>query len=327
MMRPRIELDHQEIGERLKNAGSVVIFSHIRPDGDAVGSLLGLGLALQEAGKRVQMVLSDGVPSSFHHLPASDQVVRRPSGEYDLAVVVDCSDTLRVGPALDGYSRPDINIDHHITNLNFATMNLVEPKAVATSAILGDYLPHWGFPITPPVAAALLTGLISDTLGFRTSNMTPHALRLAADLMELGTDLPELYSQALVRRSFQAARYWGQGLSRLQRQDRLVWTSLTLEDRLVADYPGKDDADLINILSSIEDADISVIFVEQKKGKVKVSWRSQPGFDVSQIALSFGGGGHAAASGAEISGSLAEVQEKVLAQTVALLKVESTPPK
>jgi phosphoesterase RecJ-like protein len=160
-------------------------------------------------------------------------------------------------------------------------------------------------------------------LGFRTSNITAQALHQAGNLVEKGAYLPELYNQALVRRSYEAALYWGQGLSRLIRKDRLIWTSLTLEDRLKAGYTGNDDADLINVLSTIDETDLSMIFVEQKDGRVKVSWRAQPGVDVSQIAIQFGGGGHAAASGAEIQGSLKEVQEKVLLATMNLLENNS----
>jgi phosphoesterase RecJ-like protein len=109
----------------------------------------------------------------------------------------------------------------------------------------------------------------------------------------------------------------------LQRKDRIIWTSLTLEDRLKAGYTGNDDADLINMLSTVDDMDIAVIFVEQKEGRVKVSWRAQPGVDVSQVAFQFGGGGHPAASGAEIQGSLEEVQEKVLLVTFNLLESNS----
>src|SRR5512140_848748 len=181
-----IETESQQIGHRLHEAQRVLIVSHIRPDGDAIGSLLGLGLALQNAGKNVQMVLNDGVSKAFRHLPGSDQVVRRPSGEFDTVIVVDCSDLARTGESLNGYATPDINIDHHITNLNFARLNLVVPEAVATSAILAQYLPVWGFPIKSDGASALLSGIITDTIGFRTSNMTPAALRLAAGLMELG---------------------------------------------------------------------------------------------------------------------------------------------
>lgn len=320
----------QSIRQRLESAQRILVVSHVRPDGDAVGSLLGLGLALQSTGKDVQMVLSDRVPLSFRHLSGANQVRTRPEGKFDLVAVVDCSDLQRTGDALkevlctgdngsSGNGIPDINIDHHITNLNFASINLVETGAVATSEILAKILPELGLSLTDPVASALLTGIITDTLGFRTSNMTPEVLRVAAKLMDTGADLADLYRNALLGRSFEAARYWGKGLSNLQREGPLVWTTLSLEDRRQAGYPGRDDADLINIVSSIDDADIALVFVEQNPDLVKVSWRAQPGFDVSQIALSFGGGGHKAASGAELQGSLEEVKKKVLEATRTLL--------
>ncbi len=303
----------------VRGAQRCLVVSHIRPDGDAIGSLLGLGLALQAAGKQVQMVSEDGVPPPYRHLEGSQQVVHKPDGEFDLTMVVDCSDLERVGGALGGIHQPDINIDHHATNLNFARINLVDISATATTEIIAEALPAWGLPLTQAVAAALLTGLITDTIGFRTANMTPRALRLAADLMEKGADLPELYRRALVNRSFEAVRFWGAGLSRLERSDRLVWTKLTLEDRRAAQYPGRDDADLINILSAVDGADIAMIFVEQPNGRVKVSWRAQPGYDVSQIAVSLGGGGHSAASGAEVAGDINEIQTKVVELTRPLL--------
>jgi phosphoesterase RecJ-like protein len=196
---------------------------------------------------------------------------------------------------------------------------LVDSDAVATAEMLSDYLPQFGLPITKTVAEALLTGLITDTIGFRTVNMTPKALRVAADLMETGVDLPDLYQRALLSRSLNAIRYWGAGLSKISANGRLVWTSLTLEDRQKVDYPGRDDADLINVLSTIEDTDIALIFIEQTDERIKVSWRSKPGIDVSQVALDFGGGGHKTAAGAEIEGSLKEVQSKVLNMTKSLL--------
>ncbi len=307
------------IGRSLREAQRILVVSHVRPDGDAVGSLLGLGLALEQASKEVQMVLADGVPSSFRGLEGARRVLRKPQGSFDLIALVDCADLTRVGGALEGLPPPDINIDHHVTNLNFAKLNLVAPEEVATSAILAEHLPGWGFELSRAVASALLTGIVSDTLGFRTSNMTPKALRLAAILMERGANLPELYNRALSRRSFQAARYWGEGLSRLQRDGRMVWTTLTLDDRQRADYSGNDDADLVNVLSAIDDHDIAVIFIEQNDNKVKVSWRSVPGYDVSKLAIKFGGGGHPAAAGAEIPGRLEDVQREVLNATRALL--------
>ncbi len=190
---------------------------------------------------------------------------------------------------------------------------------MATVEIIAGLLPQLGLPLTKPVAEALLTGLITDTIGFRTSNMTPQAMRLAADLMEMGIDLPNLYQKALVNRSYEAVRLWACGLKRAERDGRLLFTTLTQADRQEVGYPGRDDADLINILSAVDDIDIAVIFVEQGNGHVKVSWRAVPGVDVSQIALQYGGGGHAAASGADVPGNLHEVKESVLQATHALL--------
>src|SRR5512147_825171 len=169
-----------DIKSRLVIANKIVIVSHVRPDGDAIGSLLGLGLALRNAGKSVQMVLVDGVPSSFKYLEGSETIVREASGDHDTFITVDCADFKRTGKIFENFGRPDINIDHHKTNENFGTLNLIETEEVATSAILTKYLPQWGLTITQPVAAALLTGVITDTLGFRTSNTTPDALRQAA---------------------------------------------------------------------------------------------------------------------------------------------------
>jgi phosphoesterase RecJ-like protein len=314
-------MDEMLIGtarRKLHEANRILIISHIRPDGDAVGSLLGLGLALQAAGKSTQMVLVDGVPSSESHLPGSKQVRGKPEGEFNLVVVVDCSELARVGKALDGYGVPDLNIDHHITNLNFAHINLVEPEAASTAEMLAELIPAWGLPLTNEVVSALLTGILTDTIGFRTSNVSPKTLRIAANLMEAGGNLFNLYQHSLEQRSYQAARYWGLGLSKIQREGRMVWTTLTVTDRRTAEYSGRDDADLINVVSTINETDVSLIFVEQNHSHVKVSWRSQPGFDVSQIALRFGGGGHKAAAGADVEGTLDEVQEKVLTATRSL---------
>jgi phosphoesterase RecJ-like protein len=308
------------IKQRLEAAQSVLVVSHVRPDGDAIGSLLGMGLALQDAGKTVQMVLTDGVGASLRHLEGTEQIRRHPEGPVDTFITVDCADFKRVGKGMEAYGPPDLNIDHHITNENFGKLNLIEAGEVATAAILTDHLPRWGFTITKPIAAALLTGIITDTLGFRTPNTTPESLRQAALLMETGADMPELYMRGLVRRSFSAARYWGAGLSNLERTKGLVWSTLRLEDREKAGYTGNDDADLINVVSSLEEAHVGMIFVEQADHHVKVSWRALvPGFDVSPVARHFNGGGHAAAAGADIPGKLSEVQPEVLRVTREML--------
>jgi len=316
-------MDHKTVGqikERLNAAERILLTSHVRPDGDAVGSLLGLGLALQAAGKQAQMVLADGVPGSFRHLPGAELIRTSIQGTHDTFITVDCADFARTGKPFQGLPAPDINIDHHITNERFGVLNLIEGEEVATAAILTNYLPAWNLSITAPVAAALLTGIIADTLGFRTSNTTPECLRQAATLMETGVDMPELYMRALVRRSYPAARYWGAGLAALQQEDGLVWSSLTLEDRKAAGYGGNDDADLINVISSIDGNKVGMVFVEQANQHVKVSWRAlEPGIDVSSIARHFHGGGHAAAAGADIPGGLHDVRREVLNRTRSML--------
>ena len=307
--------DIQAFGELISRAERVLVISHIRPDGDAVGSLLGLGLMLEELGKEVNFVLEDGVPKVFHHLTGADKVFREAAGVYDLIIVVDSSDIERIGSVLDEYGEPDVNIDHHPTNTHFAKLNLVRDNAVAAVEILYDLALSLSLPINLPIAEALLTGLLTDSLGFRTSNSSARTLRIAAELMDRGANLQVLYRKAMLEKSLEAIRYWGQGLSRIQLEDRLIWTSLTLEDRKVADYPGRDDADLVNILSRIKKTDVCVVFVEQTNGTVKVSWRAQPGFDVASIATQFGGGGHKPAAGADIKGNLDRVQEEVLEVT------------
>jgi len=310
------------IKERLEKSNKIVIASHIRPDGDAIGSLLGLGLALQDAGKSVQMVLVDGVSSSYRHLEGSELIVREPNGEHDTFITVDCADFKRVGKIFENFGQPDINIDHHKTNEKFGKLNLIEAEEVATAAILTNHMPEWGLKITKPIAAALLTGIITDTLGFRTSNTTPESLRQCAILMETGVDMPDLYMRSLVKKSFPAARYWGAGLSSMEQKHGIVWGTLTLEDRKKSGYSGNDDADLINMISAIDGNKVGMIFVEQSDRHVKISWRAlEPGIDVSQVAKHFNGGGHAAAAGADIPGALKEIQPVVLKATREMLSL------
>jgi phosphoesterase RecJ-like protein len=308
------------IKERLEKAKNIVIASHVRPDGDAIGSLLGLGLALRDAGKSVQMVLADGAPASFKHLEGSELILKTPNGEHDTFITVDCADFKRTGKVFENFGQPDINIDHHKTNENFGKLNLIEADEVATAAILTNHLLEWGYQITKPVAAALLIGIITDTLGFRTSNTNSSALRLCADLMETGVDMPDLYMRSLVKKSYPAAKYWGAGLSGMEQKNGIVWGTLTLEDRKQSGYSGNDDADLINMISAIEGNQVGMIFVQQSDNHVKVSWRAlEPGVDVSQVAKHFKGGGHAAAAGADIPGILSEIQPMVLKTTRDIL--------
>lgn len=313
------EID-RKIAAQIEVSDNILVISHVRPDADAAGSLLGLGSALKHAGKIVQMVLEDGV-ENFKYLPGSEWISTEPSGSVDMIIVVDCSDPDRVGGVLGNYGKPDLVVDHHKTNLQFGNINVVESKQVATAAILYDHMPAWGLAFDSEVATCLLAGIVGDTIGFRTPNVNSDVMYKAGALMDLGADLAQIYQEELVIKSFGAIRYWGVGLSRLQQKGGLIWTSLTLADRQEIGYAGNDDADLINVLSSVQDAEIALIFVEQLHNSIKVSWRTRPGLDVSKIAFEFGGGGHAAAAGADIEGTLEDVRQRVIKETQKLLDI------
>ena len=302
-------------------AKRVLVVTHISPDGDAIGSLLGFGLAVRELGKEVVLASTDGVPDMFRFLPSAAEITTDPQGEFDLVVVVDVADMGRMGRVGQGLTRrPDIQFDHHITNPGYAEVNFVDPLSASTAELVTELLPALGLPLTRPVAECLLTGLVTDTLGFRTTNTTPKTLGLAQTLMQAGAVLHTLYDQALFKRSYSAVRLWAEGLARMKYKNRIVWALLPLEARQAAGYQGNGDADLINVLTSVREAEIAVIFVERGDGKIKISWRSHLGINVATIAASFGGGGHAQAAGAEIEGSIEEVEATVLAATRALLQ-------
>jgi phosphoesterase RecJ-like protein len=310
----------------LTQAAQITILTHVRPDGDAVASLLALGLSLKEAGHQVGMILSDEIPTKFQFLPGSEQIAKSARSQPDLAIAVDTASVDRLSLPSDLMSLTiGINIDHHITNSRFGQVNLVDAGAAATTELLYHLLPKLDLPITKDVATNLLTGLLTDTIGLQTGSVRPEVLRMVAELQEMGVDYAQVYEKALQERTSVEAQYWGRGLSRLVHENGVVWTVLKDSDRREVGYSGYDDADLINFLRNIKHSEIAVIFIEQPMGKVKVSWRSRSGWDVSQLAESFGGGGHAPAAGAMIEGELEDVSSKVLEATYALISQTSEP--
>jgi phosphoesterase RecJ-like protein len=302
--------------QTLRDSAHLLLLTHERPDGDALGSLLGMAWMLQTAGHRVTAFSRDGVPSSFRFMPGSECVADALPTSADACILLDCSDVNRIGDMAAPLPCPArINIDHHVTNIGYAEINLVDPDASATAELVCELAEPLGLAITAQAATCLLAGVVSDTLGFRTSNVGLRTLATARHLMEAGANLPSIVEASLYRRSFAATRYWAAGLGRIARDDQLVWTALTLADRASAGYPGRDDADLINVLSTIEGVLVALIFIEQERGRIKVSWRARNGLDVTSLAARFGGGGHPAASGATVEGTLDEVQARVLIAT------------
>lgn len=316
-----MKADIARAAELLKGAQHIAVLSHERPDGDAVGSMLALTLSLGLAGKKVEPVLVDGVPARYRFLPGAQGVVHAVPAAVDLLVAVDCSAIDRMGIAPERLPLPPgINIDHHATNTRFAEANLVVAEAAATAEVIYDLAPALALPIDERVATNLLAGIVTDTIGFRTSNVTPSLMRKAIDLIERGAPLSEVYERGLNRHSFDAIRFWGHGLASLEQDAGMVWATLTQEDRRASAYPGNDDADLINLLGTIDGQKIAMIFVEQPGGKTKVSWRCREGWNVARIAEAFGGGGHELAAGATIDGNPEDVRNRVLEATRASLK-------
>lgn len=309
-----------------RSAHTVAIVSHVHPDGDAVGSLLGLGHMLRAAGLTVTLALADPVPHNVHFLPGAQAIVRRVSVRPDVLVAVDSGDRARLGDAVPAEWTIDLNVDHHKTNTFYGRHNVVVPDAPSTTAVLAEYASAWALSIVPEAALALLTGLLTDTLGLRTASVTPETLRLAARLMEAGADLSTAYYEALVAKSAAEIRYTGRGRARARLEDGLIWSYLTRQDRVETGFDEPDDAGLVNALLHAREADLAVVFIEtDQPDEIKVSWRAKRGWDVGDLARAFGGGGHAAAAGATLAGSLDAVQARVLAATRVFHRTRRVP--
>jgi phosphoesterase RecJ-like protein len=299
----------------IQNAKRIQIITHISPDGDAIGSMLGLSWALRAIGKETVPVSVDGCPDTFQFLPGVEEIVKKADPTCDITILVDCADQHRAGKPAEKLGRqPDLNFDHHITNPGFAKVNFVDAGMTATGELLTNLLPGLGLPLTKDAAECLLCGLVSDTLGFRTANTGAAALATAQTLMAAGADLPSIYDKALNRRSFAAIKLWGNTLAGAQVADGIAWATIPLAMKQSVGYNGKGDADVVSVLSTIDEAQIVIVMIENSEG-VKISWRARPGIDVAKIAQSFGGGGHVSAAGANIPGTLADVEPKILAAT------------
>mgnify|MGYP001228593062 CR=1 FL=1 len=301
----------------LHGADHICILSHVSPDGDAVGSVLGLTWALRAGGKRVTPALADDVPSTFTFLPGCSEVANAVPEDVDLLIALDTADVERLGSLGQDLPQPiDINIDHHVSNSHFANINLVADDMAATSEYLVDLLEPFGLALDKQVANCLLTGLLTDSLGFRTNSTGISTLGTAQKLLRYGAQLHEIYDRTLHRRSFESMKLWAQALGTARCESGIAWTHVTLEGKAKIGYNASGDADVISQLTAIEDADVAVVLVERPDAEVKISWRAVSGVDVSEIAQFFGGGGHRAAAGASMYGvTLEQAEQDVLYRT------------
>jgi phosphoesterase RecJ-like protein len=300
----------------LRRAQRILAITHISPDGDAIGSLLGFTHAMRSLGKIVTPACQDQIHPRFNYLNGVRDIKQSGEGSFDLIVSLDASDMARLGsiyiPAQHA-ALPIVALDHHITNTLFGAANVVEPNCSSTAEIVLALLRRMNLPITADTANALLTGVITDTLAFRTSNTTPDTLAAAMELMRCGGNLQEVTRQALVLRSFDSLRLLGAGLMAAKVDGRVAYA--TIPRRLRKDLGVKEDrgdAGLVGTLVTAYEVDVVAVFVELANGDIEISFRAQPGFDVSQVALELGGGGHPAAAGCTVPGPMRDAVNRVL---------------
>jgi phosphoesterase RecJ-like protein len=304
----------ERIRELTQSARRILMVTHVAPDGDAIGSLLGLGLLLRAQGKELTLACEDSVPELYTWLPGSAGIVRQASGPYDLVVSLDCSDERRMGSVFhEGLAGlPLLNIDHHVTNTLFGTVNWVDPSAVATTQMILSLAGALGWPLSKPVADCLLTGMVTDTRSFRTYNVDTAAIRAALRLMEEGAELNEIARRALDQRPLASVRLWGEAIGRLNTDGEILWTEVTRAMRQRWGLGENGDSGLANFLSGVRESKIVVVFTERDNGTIDVGMRSVPGYDVAAAAYRLGGGGHPQAAGCTLEGDLAAVRQRVL---------------
>ncbi|GAB5491465.1 MAG: bifunctional oligoribonuclease/PAP phosphatase NrnA [Phototrophicaceae bacterium] len=306
----------QEASEAIDSAQTILIVTHVRPDGDAMGSSLGLANALKQMGKEVTVAVDLGTPDFFSWLPNSETVLAElDSGSWDLMISTDCGDEGRSGKVGDyGRAHSDvvINIDHHRTNPYFGDIHLIETDGASASQIVYKLWQHMGINWTRDIAQPLLTGIVTDTLGFRTSSTTPQELQIAQELMQHGASLTEATFRTLGVMSSQELLLWKRVLPTVEIENGVVSANVTQADLKSIGLTYIDTGNLVGFLRSVSDVHVAVVFREDTDNTVKISFRSDPGFDVSVAASAMGGGGHKQAAGAEFVGTLADCRAKAL---------------
>jgi phosphoesterase RecJ-like protein len=309
------KLQWAEATEAVKQAASILIVTHVSPDGDAIGSLLGLTLALREMGKKVDAVVDGGVPDFLRYLTGANTVQGKlKRGKWDLMISSDASDEERTGlPGEYGRKHSDkvINLDHHPTNTYFGDLFLVLPQAVSATEIVYRWLQHMGHPLSLDVASALLTGLVTDTMGFRTNNVVGATMGIAQQLMDAGASLYEITQRTMVSRPFRDLSLLSYSFASVKLKGNIISGVVTQEDLKRSGQIDATDGGLVSQLITANEVVIAVVYKELADNKVELSFRSKPGFDVGSVAFSLGGGGHKQASGATIDGSIDEAIARV----------------
>ena len=291
-----------ELDKVIRQAKSILIGTHLNPDGDALGCALALSLYLDSIGKKNEVVCHHLPPKNLEFLPGSErihQVVQDP--DFDLAIMLDLESIERLGTVGPHFENAPhlVLIDHHIPHHAPGDLRIVDTKAPATAVILTRLLVELGATITPDMATNLLTGIVTDTGSFRYRNTTPEAMHLAALLLENGGNLNQISEEVYRSRPIAGMKLLGIMLTKMKTacNDRLAWSILVHDDFVKCGATEEDTEEFVNELLTIDTVLIAALAREGKPGKFRVSLRSRGKYDVAQVAREFGGGGHINAAG------------------------------
>src|SRR6267142_2691682 len=296
-----------------------LITSHVDPDGDAVGSSLGLKHALQEMGKTAEVVLESPLPETLAFLPGAS-TIRRPgevTKQYASAFLVDSSSADRAGQVLARCLAPNAQvavIDHHWGNDGFGHVRLVNPEASATAELIYDLIELLRVPISPEIAECLYTGILSDTGGFRFANTSSRTLRVAARLVERGARAARVAEALYATKTAPSLRILGLALASLQTRSggRIGAMSISLDMFEKAGAKPEDADGIVQYAKALAGARVGVLLQETAPNEIRASLRSDGTVDVNQVASEFGGGGHRNAAGLRVQGALATVREDLI---------------
>ena len=309
----------EEIGRLLREHQRFAVMSHVRPDGDALGSQLALALSLHQLGKEVRVWNEEGMLEKYSFLPRAELVTKPPSipEDFDCAIALDTAIQSRLGTALAAVRSAKIwiNIDHHLSNPGYGDVVDVDPDAPATAEIIFRLIKSQNLPFNRDIAENLYAAISTDTGSFQYPKTSARTFEIAAELIRAGLDVGRLNQQLYEnypRRRLELLRELLRTM-RFEHRGRVASVSLSLKTAAELGVLPDDNEGLIDHLRAIRGVIVAVFFEELNDGKVRVSMRSKDdAVDVCAICQKFGGGGHTLAAGARVRGTLAEVEEKVL---------------
>ncbi|PYJ68495.1 MAG: DHH family phosphoesterase [Verrucomicrobia bacterium] len=320
----------EEIGRILREHQRFAVLSHVRPDGDALGSQLALALSLKQLGKEVRVWNEDGMLEKYSFLPRAELLTKPPSTSevVDVAIALDTAIQNRLGTALAAVRSAKIwvNIDHHLSNPCYGDVVYVDPVAPATAEIVFRLIKSQGLPFNHDIAENLYAAISTDTGSFQYPQTSAHTFEIAAELIRAGLDVGRLSQQLYEnypRRRLELLRELLRTM-RFEHGGRIASFSLSARTATELGVLPEDNEGLIDHLRAIRGVIVAVFFEELAEGKVRVSMRSKSdAVDVCAICQKFGGGGHTLAAGARVRGTLAEVEKRVLEEIGDVLKSHS----